>query len=68
MKTSLLTTLLALASTSAGAQAQTASEPPLQPLSALDVASYMGTWYQVLWMAPSRWSIAVARPTANPTA
>ena len=23
--------------------------PPLRPLPALDVASYMGTWYQVLW-------------------
>lgn len=27
--------------------------PPLQPLRELDVAAYMGTWYQVLWV-PNR--------------
>lgn len=32
--------------------AQTAP-PPLQPLPDLDVAAYMGTWYQVLWV-PNR--------------
>jgi apolipoprotein D and lipocalin family protein len=48
-----LAALLALASMSADAQAQPAAELPLQPLPALDVASYMGTWYQVLWV-PNR--------------
>jgi apolipoprotein D and lipocalin family protein len=35
----------------AGVSAQSAV--PLQPLPSLDVASYMGTWYQVLWF-PNR--------------
>ena len=34
------------------APAQTAP-PPLQALPSVDVASYMGTWYQVLWI-PNR--------------
>lgn len=33
----------------AAAQGQPAAPPPLQPLPSLDVARYMGTWYQVLW-------------------
>lgn len=37
--------LIALAAAT-GARAEPA---PLQPLPALDVAPYMGTWYQVLW-------------------
>jgi len=52
MKTcSVLTSLmLALVCTAASAQAPPA---PLQPLPSLDVAAYMGTWYQVLWV-PNR--------------
>lgn len=39
-----------LALVGSAAQAQLASTPaPLQPLPSLTVASYMGTWYQVLW-------------------
>jgi apolipoprotein D and lipocalin family protein len=41
--------LLALLSAPVFAQAP----PPLQPLPSLDVASYMGNWYQVLWF-PNR--------------
>jgi apolipoprotein D and lipocalin family protein len=33
--------------------AASAQPTPLQPLPSLDVASYMGTWYQVLWF-PNR--------------
>lgn len=39
-----------LALVAAGVAAQPA---PLQPLPSLDVASYMGTWYQMLWF-PNR--------------
>jgi apolipoprotein D and lipocalin family protein len=42
--------LLAAASVACAAQP---SPPPLQALPSVDVASYMGTWYQVLWM-PNR--------------
>jgi apolipoprotein D and lipocalin family protein len=48
MKTVFLACLLA--SFAAGASPQPV---PLQPLQSLDVASYMGTWYQVLWF-PNR--------------
>jgi apolipoprotein D and lipocalin family protein len=50
-KMKLLASLLLLGVLSAAASAQPAA--PLQPLPSLDVASYMGTWYQVLWF-PNR--------------
>jgi apolipoprotein D and lipocalin family protein len=37
----------------AGAAPSRAAAPPLQPLPGVDVASYMGAWYQVLWI-PNR--------------
>jgi apolipoprotein D and lipocalin family protein len=49
----LLHLLLALNSLSAFAQPQAKVQPPMQPLPSLDVASYMGRWYQVLWF-PNR--------------
>ena len=48
MKPLFLALLLALFAWGASAQ-----PAPLQPLPSLDVASYMGTWYQVLWL-PNR--------------
>jgi apolipoprotein D and lipocalin family protein len=36
---------------------------PLQPLQSLDVASYMGTWYQVLWF-PNRFQQQCAADTS----
>jgi apolipoprotein D and lipocalin family protein len=47
--------------TSAVAFAQTPSA--LQPLPSLDVASYMGTWYQVLWF-PNRFQKQCVADTA----
>ncbi len=53
---------LALASTCAAAQ----SPPPLlQPMPSLDVASYMGTWYQVLWYPNRFQKQCVADTTAT---
>jgi apolipoprotein D and lipocalin family protein len=46
-------TLLALAAGLLAAAAAIAQPQPLQPLLSLDVAPYMGTWYQVLWF-PNR--------------
>lgn len=46
----LLTSLAAAMAFTAMAQPQSG---PLQPLASLDVAGYMGTWYQVLWI-PNR--------------
>ena len=43
---------MALALCLGAASAQT-PPPPLQPLPAVDVSAYMGTWYQVLWF-PNR--------------
>lgn len=50
MKRCMTSVLLAAAMV---AQAQPAAAPPLEPLPSLDVAPYMGTWYQVLWL-PNR--------------
>jgi apolipoprotein D and lipocalin family protein len=50
MKPTSLLALLFAATVATTAQAQPA---PLQPLPSLDIASYMGTWYQVLWF-PNR--------------
>ncbi len=51
--------LLALASATAFAQAPAA----LRPVPSLDVASYMGTWYQVLWF-PNRFQKQCVADTA----
>jgi apolipoprotein D and lipocalin family protein len=48
MKTVLLALLFGVLPAAASAQ-----PAPLQPLQSLDVATYMGTWYQVLWF-PNR--------------
>jgi apolipoprotein D and lipocalin family protein len=45
------------------AMAQPSSLPPLQPLPSLDVAPYMGTWYQVLWF-PNRFQKQCVSNTA----
>jgi apolipoprotein D and lipocalin family protein len=45
--------LLLVAAGAPAAAAGPAQPPPLQALPSLDVASYMGTWYQVLWI-PNR--------------
>ncbi len=47
----------------AGVSAQSAV--PLQPLPSLDVASYMGTWYQVLWFPNRFQKQCVADTSAN---
>jgi apolipoprotein D and lipocalin family protein len=49
----LATTGLAILMALAAAAARSQPLPPLQPLPGVDVASYMGTWYQVLWL-PNR--------------
>ncbi len=46
----------------ASAQAQSAP-PPLQALASLDVAAYMGTWYQVAWN-PNRFQKQCVSDTA----
>jgi apolipoprotein D and lipocalin family protein len=58
-------TLLALASlfAMAPAQAQPMPAPPLQALPSLDVAPYMGTWYQVAWI-PNRFQKQCVSDTA----
>jgi apolipoprotein D and lipocalin family protein len=48
----LMAMLLAVAGAPVAADGP-AQAPPLQALPSLDVASYMGTWYQVLWI-PNR--------------
>ena len=53
-----LASLLAVAPTAAMAQAA-----PLQALPALDVATYMGTWYQVAWI-PNRFQKQCVSDTA----
>jgi apolipoprotein D and lipocalin family protein len=57
--------LLTLAVTAVFATAATAqtAPAPLQPLPSLDVASYMGTWYQVLWI-PNRFQKQCVADTA----
>ena len=59
-----LTTLLVLTCllTTAASQAQTVP-PPLQALPHLDVAAYMGTWYQVAWI-PNRFQKQCVSDTA----
>ena len=47
MRSLVLTTMLCLAA------AVRAESAPLQPLTSLEIAPYMGTWYQVLWI-PNR--------------
>jgi apolipoprotein D and lipocalin family protein len=42
---------------------QAQSTAPLQPLPRLDVAAYMGTWYQVLWI-PNRFQSQCVSDTA----
>ena len=42
-----------------------AQPTPLQPLPTLDVASYMGTWYQVLWFPNRFQKQCVADTSAN---
>ncbi len=51
--------VLALFVTSAAAE----QPVPLQPLAAIDVPSYMGTWYQVLWV-PNRFQKQCVADTA----
>jgi apolipoprotein D and lipocalin family protein len=58
MKTTILS--LVLATTAGLAAAQPA---PLQPLPSLEVAPYMGTWYQVLWI-PNRFQKQCISDTA----
>lgn len=60
IKKRLFALLLALLAATAGAPAQVA---PLQALPALDVAPYMGTWYQVLWF-PNRFQKQCVADTA----
>ncbi len=45
------------------AQAQQPAAPPLQALPSLDVAAYMGTWYQVAWI-PNRFQKQCVSDTA----
>jgi apolipoprotein D and lipocalin family protein len=59
MKTALSACLLGLLSASVSAQ----PAAPLQPLPSLDVASYMGTWYQVLWF-PNRFQMQCVADTS----
>jgi apolipoprotein D and lipocalin family protein len=61
MKALALTALLAALSAVAPA-AESAGPPPLQSLPSLDVASYMGTWYQVAWF-PNRFQAQCASDT-----
>ena len=62
-KTKLITSSLILALVAMTVPAQAPSPAPLQPLPNLDVASYMGTWYQVLWV-PNRFQKQCAADTA----
>ena len=57
-----LSTLLALACSVAAAQGPP-TPAPLQPLPSLDVAAYMGTWYQVAWI-PNRFQKQCVSDTA----
>jgi apolipoprotein D and lipocalin family protein len=57
MKNGVAAVLLAGWAVAAGAQ------PALQPLPSLDVAGYMGTWYQVLWI-PNRFQKQCVSDTA----
>jgi apolipoprotein D and lipocalin family protein len=59
LTTLILTCLLA----ALPAQAQQPTVPPLQALPSLDVAAYMGTWYQVAWI-PNRFQKQCVSDTA----
>jgi apolipoprotein D and lipocalin family protein len=61
MKKTNLALFLAAAAGLAGAQP--AQPAPLQPLPSLEVAPYMGTWYQVLWI-PNRFQKQCVSDTA----
>jgi apolipoprotein D and lipocalin family protein len=63
MKTQAAISSLLLALFAATASAQVPSVAPLQPLPSLDVAPYMGTWYQVLWF-PNRFQKQCVADTA----
>jgi apolipoprotein D and lipocalin family protein len=63
MKTRTAISSLLLALTAATASAQAPSAATLQALTGLDVASYMGTWYQVLWF-PNRFQKQCVADTA----
>ncbi len=54
---------LLLAATAGLVSAQRAQPAPLQPLPSLEVAPYMGTWYQVLWI-PNRFQKQCVSDTA----
>ena len=56
----LFSALLSFAAAAGNAHAKPAA---LQPLPALDVAAYMGTWYQVLWI-PNRFQKQCVSDTA----
>jgi apolipoprotein D and lipocalin family protein len=61
MRKPTLYTLLLLLAAATAAPAQPA--PPPQPLPSLEVAPYMGTWYQVLWF-PNRFQRQCIADTA----
>jgi apolipoprotein D and lipocalin family protein len=63
MKTQLVTSSLLFALVATLASAQGPSPAPLQPLPSLDVGSYVGTWYQVLWF-PNRFQKQCVADTA----
>lgn len=67
MKAMIAAVLLSSVGMSPAAHAQPSSPgptlAPLQALPALDVASYMGTWYQVLWI-PNRFQKQCVSDTA----
>jgi len=61
--TRLPTLILASLFVAAPVQAQSAPPPPLQALPSLEVAPYMGTWYQVAWI-PNRFQKQCVSDTA----
>ena len=61
--TRLPTLILASLFVAAPVQAQPAPPPPLQALPSLEVAPYMGTWYQVAWI-PNRFQKQCVSDTA----
>jgi len=64
MKTrSIVGALLVASFTQQASIAQSPPNVPLQPLPTLDVATYMGTWYQVLWI-PNRFQKQCVADTA----
>jgi len=64
MKTrSIVGALLVASFTQQASIAHSSQNVPLQPLPTLDVATYMGTWYQVLWI-PNRFQKQCVADTA----